>query len=1564
MTPLKPKTLRRLTLLALVAFLVVGGAFSLLVVRRWQNNRVTQAFGDEALAAHQKGNHFVAMNAAGSFIKRAKPSDPRYVDLQKVYADERLKVEEPNFDHVKQAIGFYRLYLERRPEDRATKVLLLDLFTKAGFFAEARDLANDLLPADLSKTTIADAPILRSEAISLFGTLPKGAPDARLIQVLDRLAELQPLNTRNESIRLEWFKKNDRPGDGRAHADALLAAHPADPRAEVLVVISRMIDRRADEGAEQQERICRAAGLDPQTATRTTPAAFPDMDFAESLVEVFDQVNAFEHSLQVLQDAVAAFDDPDLKRTLVRRLWQDGRFQEVDSTVGKLDPASPDSDAELLGFRAISLYALNRPKEAHAIADALAPREGYFKAITWSKAIPLADPENKTPAPARIDQLRDIVKANPNEPLFLFMLGDALAAAGRAEEARKYWEDAGGRPFAVSWPTPWARIAETALNEGRPEEAARAATRALSKAPRRAALNLLWFDAEAALVQRGSSEAAPLAEIMKRLDQTEAGLAQVSSAEGTRLRDRLLPARILLLAHSGNPEASREAARAALQGALASNAELSENTLRRLAAISESEHLGLEQECLARAESKFGQTAGVALSRALELASAGNPDAGLAKLRESAQAHTGDLSYQVALARYLERIGHPDAIKTWRALGDANTASLEAQRAILTSDAAVGDRPLIEKTIQRYTALLGEGAGEDYYARMARARTLVHGSPTRKDRDEAVAILGSLVSAEPSLSEPKILLAQVLALSDPSRDITPDLPRAVAQLSDAAAREPRSARVALELARIYQAQRDWDKAKDQLVRVASGKEVDPDSRAEAARLLIAQGEPGPVAIATLSEIASQLGDRAAPGFLLMLAQCHVMLREDDKAAPVYDALVQRAHDPDSILMAASFYSKRSVQAKADAALARLDSMNLSAGIKDLTLARYAAERGSTDDAKARFEAAVAAAPTRVDGWRHFISFWISRDPAQAVAVAQRALKAVPGDPTLTALAERARLVAADPSSADVDALVETLAKDPASVEAAKSISLIQQAQKRGQLGSLGDLVALADRYPTNAAVQMFAARRVAAADPDRAAIIAARAMAAAPADPAAAKLAAEVYLRAERWNDLLDAANAWRQRDPSRSPEPDIAIAEAYYNLKDYTRGLDALAPRVATAAAKPTEPFALQVLNTDARLLIAAGREPEARQLLAPLLPTSRDVRVGIWLPIIARDLPRDATGSWIEQVKPALGSGAEEQLALAMVYDALSFRFPDDSARLISEARALLQRLSERPETATPAVVEALGVLLHRTGDPKGAEAAYRRALAADPNRVIALNNLASIVLEAHDLDQALALARRAVEASRQSDASSLDTLGQTYEAIANKKGAEAGKDDYKEAAATYVKAAQLNPRSTEPLFKASKCFELAGDVPEAAQCYESLLRIPNITDQAAAMVKCNLAQSLVRLKRQDQYERALSLANDSVRAVPAPATLDTLGWVQLTLGHTEEAAATFRRGQAMNAGHPALDSTLIGLALALCPGSAEQKTEARALLQSVKPGSLDPDMREQLTRAAECAGPAPGR
>src|SRR6185295_10290623 len=122
---------------------------------------------------------------------------------------------------------------------------------------------------------------------------------------------------------------------------------------------------------------------------------------------------------------------------------------------------------------------------------------------------------------------------------------------------------------------------------------------------------------------------------------------------------------------------------------------------------------------------------------------------------------------------------------------------------------------------------------EDAIVRTARARVLLRGKPTSRDRDAAIALLAPVISTQPKLVEPRLVLAGALQMSDPARGIRPELARAAAQLIEALALEPRSAPIALELARTLQRQAEFARSKDVLNGLASDAFAEPEARLSA-----------------------------------------------------------------------------------------------------------------------------------------------------------------------------------------------------------------------------------------------------------------------------------------------------------------------------------------------------------------------------------------------------------------------------------------------------------------------------------------------------------------------------------------------------------------------------------------------------------------------------------------------------------------------------------------------------------------------------------------------------------
>jgi len=1559
----KPKTVRRLLLLAVVVALVVGVAFSLFFVRRWQIDRRTLAHRTAGLAAQAAGQDLKALEELTRFIHRSRAAD---AEVWLAYAQARRALEEPDFSHLREAVKAYQQYLALRPDDAVQRMALLKLANQAGQFLEARDAAEQLRPATIAQCGPNHIEVLREEAIALTAS-KLYAP--RLDSVIQRLLELAPLDLQGNIIRLEVWSKTGRTLDARRVAEELVKAHPDDATARMIAGASYILEPTADNIRIARVKLAQAVGLDPASAAPTDDAAYPNAEFVSRAVDLTDRISAFDLSLATLKRwnsrRPGVSKDPmelGLLRTLARRLWQQGEFAEA---IALVDPANAAAaDSEVLAFRALCMLRTKEPlrkSEAGAIVEILRSRSDDFRAKAWVVALPLADPSRTPDHKSDAESLKAAVKAsNRVEPVFMVMLGDAYAALARMDDARQLWRDAADSPPCMSWAYPLVRIAETFLAEGRVDEAGEAATSAVLISPTSPMVNALWFDAQAAKLQRGSPEAIDPVPLLATLERI---ISQVESAtrtdESRAIWERMLPPRVLLLVRTGKRHVAVQTVRSVLDGPQP----ISDRTLQRLASVSVSERLGFESECLSRAASIRGASPSVTFARAMELAENGKTEEGLALLRDAAASKTPES--RLALARFLESTGNPGAMDAWITLSNEFASDVNIQRACLGSVVLAGDAAFIEKTIARYQALSGrEPTTEDAVVRIARAHVLLHGTPSAKDRDAAVAILAQLVMAQPKLIEPKLVMARALLLSDTKRGIQPQPDRAAMQLRDALALEPRSAPIALELASVLQRTREFGQALELLVKLAQDRTADPAARHGAARLLIVQGgdalAPALQTLQALDQEWSARNEPTPPVVLSELAEVYVLQRDDDKATQVYSRLVASPTvSTEQVYMAARFHQRTGRTIAFQHAMEKLDAMTAGPAAKTLVRARLAEDRGDGPGATRLFEEAVSTSAGDAECWRQYISALLARSRSgEAAAVAERAVKALPSDGTLAILLEQARLASATTDGAgSLAPLIAALSKDPNLAGPADVLRSIDEAWQRGDLNHPDKITELADRFSTVPAVQMFLAQRLAGFDADRSVALVGRARTQAPADPKIAKSAAEVYLALGRWSDMLSAATVWRDRDPSRSAEPDIAIAQARLNLLDYKGGIVALKPWVEQAAAAPDTPTSLSVLNMQTRLLVASGRETEARDLLGPLLPTSSNVRTSLWLRCAAEALPSvEVAREWLDRVRPIIAiDAADEHLAVAGALSMLATRFREHAPTLLVEARTYLQGLTGRTSTATASVWEALGVVCHRLDDIEGAAVAYERALALDPRRIICLNNLASLLSDqGRELDQALGLAQRAVEVSP--DLASLGTLGSIQHAIGErerKSGTGNSAAAFKQAAATYLRIARARPMDPEAWSRAAQASSDAGDFEGAADAWQRLAGIATLQPAGQAAAKNNLAAVLLRMEpTRERLERARASVLEALSLEDEPAYRDTLGWVELASGKRDRAIETFRRAIGpKGAATTQLKSAVVGLATALAAGSPEERKEAAVLAASVDAKDMDSYLAQKL-------------
>jgi tetratricopeptide (TPR) repeat protein len=1555
-------------LLAAMACAIVIGAFLLVFVRKWQGNRMAERYRVQAAAAFERHDYLEALGKSGSYLKK-RPTD---ADQLLIYARSREHVQEPDrFSNLREATDFYRRYLVQRPDDDATRMAVLKLYNRAGLFAEAADAAGKLRPARLEDATPRDLPVLEQEALALVSQ--RAFTDPRLLPILDRIAAIDPLDVQGNFLRLrvimETHPEKARSGDARAFAKSVLEAHPDDPRALLLSGAAAATALDADSFKQAVAQLRRAAGLDPQTGKRVAPAAYDDVETARRLADMADALREFDLSLEVLRDA-QRFNDPELQRSLVRRTWQEGDWAGVERLTAGVDARQPDSDPELAGFRALALNALGRVDEAKAIAAALKGRKGDYRVTAWTKALPIQFDAERPPL-ERVSDLKDLVKGDSNEPLFMVWLGDALARIGQTDAAREYWTsaaDAEKVPEGRSWPLPHVRIAESLLAEGRVDEAVAAAGRALAMASNRALVAVVYLEAQAARVQkkmRGDPGPADLLAFLRTIKQ---GLATLDSDSIRTLGERLIVPEAVFLIADGKTDEARQL----IREAIGPGKQLGQETLQRLASVSALERLGMESEILATV--KAGESsANLRFQQALDLAMQGKPEEGRALLDDALRAGPEDAANWIALGRFLDRLGaghEQDALKVWKDLAAKFPDDLNALRACLGSPALATDPELVDRVIARYQAKTGaEPGAEDALTRTARARAMLAGKPTSRDRDRAVALLSAVVASQPSLVEPKVLLSRALIMNDPARGISADFSRAIVHLNDALTLEPRSVDIAIELARLLALQGQFAKAREKLEPLVRDPGMDPGVRFLAVRMLIAQGDTSDLPVRALEDLVARPGFDPSAAILVALAEAYQSRGRAEKCQEIYTRLADgKADTPESLYKTARYFDSRGDATRAEALRQKLQTVRAEPGARELILARLALERGDRPAADAAYEAAVKAAPTTPPVWIHYAgSYLLEGKPegyAKAIEIAKRGLAEIGSQPDLLVIQSTAEALK-DGKEAELLLLVQALGFG--NPDAERILGLARDAMARGELATVEGLRKLAARAPASIPLQMFVATRMAALDPAAATELVNRALAASPSDPLAARIACDVFLALERWGDLLQAARTWRQRDTSQSIEPDLAIARAQLGLGQHSAALATLDPRLPAALASPENAGSLDVLNLYCRTLVVSGREDRALRTLEPTFKTSQQARILVGLGIVARDLASlDRARVWIEAIRAATPAGSvNDQLALAMTYAMLAEKFHDEGAALLTQAENILKTLTQS-EGATAQTWECLGIVRNRRGDNPGAEEAYRRALAIDPNAVTALNNLATIEAESNGrLAEALALAQRAA-AAQPANQDVVDTLAAIQYQLGRQARTEGRSADaearFRESLAGYRRLSALRSnRDADVLKKAASAALDAGDLIQAAEIHELFLAVPGLPPQEAALAQNNLASLLIDINRgKADLDRAQSLMDAATRVLPdTPELYDTLGWLATARGRFGDADTAFRKALslAQAANRPPIASSQIGLATLLA-GSPEagKRQEAAGLLASVDEKALDPSLKPKLERARQ--------
>ncbi|MEX2671530.1 MAG: tetratricopeptide repeat protein [Phycisphaeraceae bacterium] len=1360
---IRAKTKRRLLILTACTLLVIVLIAGLAMFRLQQREQQAQEQHRLGMAAMERKDYVEAIEHLAPYTRR----DRTDAEAAYKYAVARSNVEAPQYRHIREAIQLYLNVLEIDRNHEQAQRDLIELYVLVQRDVEVIEMADRLL-----ETYPEDVTLMRQKMVSLLRL--RRLEEA--LAVAERAIELKPLHLPTHERMLQILTRLDRPdAELIAWAEEYREAYPDEPQFDVLLGFAWAVTGDREQAVERLKAAATRDLKEPELMVRT--------------VSLLADTGEFVASQELLERCVAEVEDDQLVRMLARRLWEGNRHDDLRTLLSDIDTTSPETDSALLAFKAATQLREGESEDAQASIALLKEREGDNTAAAWALILEeVLASENKS-AHEIIEVCREAIATSPNLPYVRVYLAEALSRIGETELAIDEWKAA--TQLSRTWATPHLRLAQTFNATGRHSEALAHAQAARHRAPNSLPAAVTLSEVLAELVKRDDADSQNVEALISLLQAIQ---------EGAPGQHRTIATYAAVLAQQGESEKAITVIREALDG----DAELGEDVLLQLAEVSREHDLGITDEILQRSESEHGISANLAYAQAISLHAAGQTSQARQQMRQQREAQgQDDLSWDLAYARFLDVINDSEAASAWKKLARENPENINLQRTVLGVQSIQQDRDLLDETITRVREL---GGDEGLTWRMARARWLLSGSDDESGAAEAIELLEEVVRNSPNIVEPRLLLATAMQQAG-------DRVGAIEQLTLVSSMQPNNMQVALERARMEMQGGRYDSARRMISQVLENPATSRAERRTAANLLAQLGDPEQ-AIALLSE-SGEAGQGEATSDLL-LAELHLRRNQPEQAAQVYQRLMQ--DDPSAAVIQA-YANLLGAQGRHDEAgevLAVAEELGLTDGVIAMLRAEYVRQYGSADRAIEYYREALAADPENASVWRRLVDFYLDRGEVdQAIEVSADAGKALPDNRVFALFVQQAELVRLAGSHDQVRPLVSAMLHDEEHRDVAlEALQILQRAEEQEEAFTnvTSEVRRLADRYPRflalqNLSVDLYLVVR----EYNNALAVAERAMQNFPNRPDPAQRATRILATQGAWERVLRFASDWRERELYRPLPADVAIAEAHLNLGDHQAALQQIDAYLESAREQPNQAF--PIINIYARAMVAAGRIAEASDLLQPLLPDDNAWR-DLWISLAMRLNDADEIAAWLEAVEEAIpAEGANEQANLASNWYGLGQRFDSNDYR--QHALSILEQASSRADA--PAGVHVThGVIAYQEGDLATAESQYRTALNRDEDHAIALNNLAMLLADREAaLDEALALAERAVEATESNVASFLDTIAHV----------QMQRGDYADAIVHLEEAVRLEPRTIEWRVNLVRAYHRQGRRDQALAALEEL-------------------------------------------------------------------------------------------------------------------------------------------
>ena len=1359
---IRSKTKKRIAVLSILTVLICAILVTIYFTQQKRRNVAAQQYRKRGIEAVENGEYITALDNLGRYLRRNRHD----VEALYQFAQARLEIDEPNGQHILLAIGILKLVCDLQPDHDSAGHELLKLYTLARRNTETLYFADTILdrsPGDLDALrakTIAFMRLQRFEEARSNAEIYLASDETDIGMHLMRFSLLQRLDYPIPEVLKE--------------AEELHHKHPNDPQFELLLGYAHMLNQNREQVVKWMN-----------SAAQRTP---PNDAFVLVLVKILDEAQLFSESLAVLERSAKSDGHLGIKRELARRYWESRKLHSLKALLDDLDLSSRQTDPDLMAIRAMGLFQIGIDAEAELIITALESRANDKIAATWVSVLRATYRPSPDQEPAQIVEIcRAAVKSVPTNPYIHALVGEAYSSMGRLDRSLASWDRAASlRPI---WSAPHIRRARILLAQGQPEIALRAAERAVLLAPTSIDAAVVWSLTRAANLTHNQNDSASdllvvVSEIMRVAPYEE----------------RVLPLRITLLKEIGANEEAVQVAKAALS----KDQSPSESMLLELAEIIVDVEPQIEELCYQRLDELYGYTPGLALARALRAAEDGDESHGTRLLKEAVDQHVvGDsIDWQIAWAKYLDKIGDPQAAAQWIALADANLKNGKVQQLSLDAKSVRTERDFVDRTIAQLRRIQGDASTG---WRLKRAEWLMRNADNQHTNEEAVTILEKIVSDSPTFVEARLLLAQSLKRIN-------DVGRAIEELTAAAYVAPDSNVITLRTARMLQIQKEFVRAKEQLHLVLQDESARREDLYQVAAMFVRQGDD-----TTALEVLARLGAQPTgftPQDNLLLAQ--VLLRRHEYGR-VDDICRQLMDQPTaaSVAFVAGYCASQSRSDEANAVLAKLDELDLPPGHREFIRGQYYSRYVDAKSAFEQFQSAVQAAPGNANFWYRLVTFHLvlGRTDA-ALLAAQEGLDALPDNARLAYLIERSDLVRTMNAKSQLRPLVIAFVNDPVNQSVSEQVLrtvVDAEAQKVPADQIIITLRHMADGHPNFMPLQILLGQLyLAIGRANDAAEISTRTMYLYPTKVEPIRLAAEALASARRWDEALDVARKWRMHTATLPAGADMMIARAKIQTGDPAGAVQQLQPYLERALKDPNSNSQMIILYAQA--LIAQDNPAAAENLLSPLLshPTIRtrwskwaleniddDQTVQTWLDRVEEEIPQASIHEWIRL--------AESWLVLAKRSGNVAYR---------AQARQVIDAAVEHPYVTAEAWF-LRAQIAEKEENLSVAEESYRGALKLNPQLHSAKNNLSLILANQRtSLPEALQLAKEAAE-SQPTAVAYLDTLAHI----------QATTEQYDNAITNLEKAIKLQPDNTRLKKNLAKIYTAAGREAEASEILRSL-------------------------------------------------------------------------------------------------------------------------------------------